>query len=536
MLYKKEYKKLPNKPGCYLYKDKFKNIIYIGKAKNLKKRVSSYFLKKDLDIKTKLLVENIEYIDYIITNNEIEALLLENNLIKKHTPKYNIDLKDSSGYAYLKLTNEKYPRLVIYRGKKDSKNVFGPFINSEYRRIIQKFINKNFKLRTCKKLPKRACVRYHLNHCLAPCINKISEEEYNENIKQVKSILKGKTKEVLKDLNYKLNKNIETKNFESAIFLRDKIKAIKYLEEKQIAERKDKYNEDIINYIKKNNKLYFMIFNVDKGILINKKEYTIDTNSLESITKENTEDYLDDFIIKYYSNNKSKIPNYLILPKKLNKITTTYLKKINNNKKVNIIVPQKGEKKILLDLVYKNIENKFLLNINILKNLKEELNLKYTPYIAECFDISHLGGTNIVASSVQFKDGKENKKEYRRYKLRTVKDNDDFASMREVINRRYSRLLKEHKGLPNLIIIDGGKGQLSIAQEVLRKLNILDKVDLISIAKKEELIYKIDNLFPYKLSKKSKELQFIQRIRDEAHRFAITYQKLLRSKDLKLKK
>jgi excinuclease ABC subunit C len=541
-----DYKNLPTKSGCYIFKNKNNKVIYIGKAKNLKKRVCSYFTKNKLDIKTSLLVEKIENIDYIITNNEIEALLLENNLIKKYNPKYNIDLKDSTTYSYLKLTSEKFPRLVIYRNNsKEIKNtkqknnkecIFGPFVNSNYRKKIQNYINRYLKLRTCKKLPKKECIRYHLGYCLAPCINKNKEieEKYLENINEIKKILNGKTKEVLEKLEKDLNIYKIKEDFENAIVLRDKINAIKYLNEKQITQRKKTYNEDIINYVEKDNKIYLILFNIDKGILLNKKEFIISKEELQNTKIEiENKNILDNFIIKYYSNNQ--IPKEIIIPKQLNKLTIDYLKKIKKEN-INTIVPKIAEKKKLLDLVEINIQETFFKKLNTLNNLKEKLKLKNIPYIMECFDISHLSGTNIVASMVQFKNGKPNKKNYRKYKLRTVLDNNDFASMKEIIERRYTRLKKENEKLPNLIIIDGGKGQLNIAKEVLEKLNIIDQVDLISIAKKEEEIYKIDDLFPIKLSKKSNELKLIQQIRDEAHRFAITYQKLLRNKDLKLKK
>ncbi len=537
-----DYQALPTKPGCYIYQNKDNKVIYVGKAKNLKKRVSSYFTKNKLDIKTNLLVNNICYVDYIITNNEIEALLLENNLIKKYNPKYNIDLKDSTTYSYLKLTSEKYPRLIIFRNSSNErkeqntskKDIFGPFVNSDYRKKIQNYINKYLKLRTCKRIPKKECVRYHLGHCLAPCINKDTEKQYLENISEVRKILNGKTKQVLKKLEQNLKIYQLNQNFENALILRDKISAIKYLEEKQVTQRNKTYNEDIINYVEQNNKIYLILFNIDKGLLLNKKEFIINKeNLINTQTELENTSILDNFIIKYYSNNS--IPKEIIVPEELNQLTKNYLEKIKEEN-VKIVIPKIAEKKKLLDLVKINIEETFFKKLNTLKNLKEKLKLRNTPYIMECFDISHLSGTNIVASMVQFKDGLENKKEYRKYKMKTVHDNNDFASMKEVITRRYTRLIKENKKLPNLIIVDGGKGQLNIAKEVLEKLNIINKIDLISLAKRKEEIYKIDNIFSIKLSKKSNELKLIQQIRDEAHRFAITFQKSLRSRNFKLEK
>ena len=512
--------KIPNEPGCYLFKDKNEKIIYIGKAKNLKKRVSSYFTKKDLDSKTFSLVENISSLDFIVTKNEIEALLLENNLIKKNKPKYNIILKDSKEYSYILLTKENFPRFVILREKpKENQTVFGPFTSAEQRDQILKYINKYFKLRTCKTLPKTPCIRYHIDQCSAPCINKINKDDYLQKINLVSKILKGKTTEVLKNLEKKMILFSKNNNFESALVLRDQINAINYLSLKQNVEKIKEYDQDLINYIIYKDKAYFILFNIFKGILINKKEFIFDIFEEETI--------LDDFIINYYKDDKYK--KEIIIPQKLNSHTIEFLK----NKPLNFIVPKTGDKKELLDFSYKNLEIKFLKNTLVLEELKQVLNLKEIPKVIECFDISHLSGKFTVGSLVQFKEGFENKKEYRRFKIKSFEGNNDYLAIEEIVKRRYTHLLKENLNFPDLIIIDGGKGQLSSAKKAIDSLNLYKKIPIISLAKKEEEIFFEDNLIPLKLSKKSSSLKLLQKIRDEAHRFAISYNRLLRKKDIR---
>jgi excinuclease ABC subunit C len=516
--------KIPNNPGCYIYKDKENSIIYVGKAKNLKKRVSSYFLNKDQTPKTQSLISNISNIDFIVTNNELEALILENTLIKKHLPKYNIDLKNSERYAYIKISPEKFPRLLTQREKPDLKdeNVFGPFVSGQNRSNLIKYLNKTFKLRTCKRLPKTPCIRYHIGYCSAPCIKKITEKEYQEIIEHIKKILSGKSAELIEELNKKMKEYTNKKNFERSLILRDQITAIKYLTEKQNVETKKTYDQDVVDFIIKENIAYVLLFNIDKGTLVNKIDKKIDINLIDI-------SIMDDFLINYYSNNV--IPKEIILSKKIDSNTIKYLEhiKISNLK---ITIPKKGEKKELLDLCKKNIELNFFKNELILEDLKKKLNLKYLPKVIECFDISHFSGKDTVGSMVYFKNGLPDKKNYRKFKIRSLpKDKiDDFSSIKEVVKRRYSRLVKEKKDLPNLIVIDGGKGQLSCAKEILKELDVLDKIDLISLAKRDEEIFKVDNLFPIKLSKKDQSLQLLQRIRDEAHRFAITYNRQIRNR------
>jgi len=517
---------IPSNAGCYIYKDASGKVIYVGKAKNLKKRVSSYFLKKDHDNKTSALVTNISSVDFIITSNELEALILENTLIKKHMPKYNIDLKSGQRYAYIQLTKETFPRLLTLREKPSGKdeNVFGPFVSGQNRVETIRFLNKQFKLRTCKRLPKKACVRYHIGYCSAPCVNNISKEEYSKVMATVKKILSGKSQEHLPELKKEMESYSKSQDFEKALSLRDQILAIEYLAEKQNMERQVNFDQDVINYDIRENVAYILLFNIDKGLLVNKKEFSFDV-SLVDIS------VLDDFLIKYYSSNPKVIPKEIIVSEKVSKTTVDFLKSLSQ-KNIIVTIPKIGEKKQLLDLCFKNIEITFFRNISKVEALKEKLKLNKVPHVIECFDISHLSGTLTVGSMVSFRDGAPDKSNYRKFRIKTLdKDKiDDFKAIGEVVRRRYSN---PSMPLPDLIVIDGGKGQLSSAVAVLKDLAVQDKVSIISLAKRDEEIYRPDNLFPLKLSKKDIALLLLEEIRDEAHRFAITYNKLLRTKEIK---
>ncbi|MEM0465598.1 MAG: excinuclease ABC subunit UvrC [Candidatus Pacearchaeota archaeon] len=519
MEYEIKYSNLPNLPGCYIFKDKEGKILYIGKAKDLKKRVLSYFQKplEEYDSKTKALIKNIDTIDFIVTESEKESLILENNLIKKHSPKYNINLKDSKRYAYLELTNEDFPRLLIARQKKEEGKYFGPFTSAEKRDYILETLTRIFKIRTCKKFPKKPCLRYSINLCEAPCIGNISKEKYSKKIKLVESVLKGKIKRIIKFLNEKMKKESKSQNFEKALEIRNVIQSLEYLKERQRVERQKKYNEDIINYVIKDNLVYLLLFNIYKGTLNNKQEFVF----------EKTEDFFEEFLLQYYSENP--IPKEIILPHHIDESMKTYLS-YKRGKKVKITVPDIGDKKILLDLVLKNIEIVFFSDTEKLEALKKELNLEETPRVIECFDVSHLSGTLQTGSMVQFRNGIPDKSNYRRFKIKSVNQIDDFAAIEEIVFRRYYRIKKEKLNLPNLIIIDGGRGQLNSALKALKKLNL--NIPVISISKEFEEIYLPNINEPLKLEKKNIALQLIQKIRDEAHRFAIYYNKLLRKKSL----
>jgi len=509
---------VPDNPGCYIFSDSEGHILYIGKAKNLKKRVKSYFQKKDHDPKTEKLVREIRSVDFLITQNEVEALILESTLIKKNNPKYNIDLKDDKSFAYIRITHEPFPRIVIARDRdrQSPGEFFGPFVSSASRDYIIATLKKTFKLRTCKKIPKKPCLRFHINQCDPPCIDKITPTEYDEKLKRIRLILKGKTSELINTMTGEMKTASENLNFEYAMELRNQVNAVKSLEEKQKMDRQKKYDEDIIHFMTRNDSVFLLLFNVYKGILENKKAFQFDNNL-------SGEEFFEEFLVRYYSENP--IPNEIIVPADVGEPVHSFLK-MKAGKAVHITIPSRGEKKQLLDLVLKNIEITFFGDMEKLKDLKTKLKMQEIPEIIECFDISHISGSAMVASMVRFRNALPDKANYRKYKIKTVEGVDDFKATAEVVRRRYTRLKNENAELPHLVLIDGGIGQLNAAVAEMKNLDI--NIPIISLAKRFEEIYVPGVEHPLVLNRKSKALHLLQHIRDEAHRFAITYNRLLR--------
>ena len=507
---------LPGTPGCYLFYDNGGTIIYVGKAKNLKKRVSSYFQKKDHDIKTRNLVAAIARVSVMVTNTETEAFLLENNLIKKHQPRYNIDLKDAKRYAYIELTREQFPRIGIARRSGTGESTcFGPFVSAAERDALIRIIRKVFLLRSCRRLPKRACLRHHMHTCSAPCVGAISEEEYHLQVERAASLLKGRSSELLLSLREEMAGYSAREEYEKALSLRNQIAAVTHLAERQHVERPMETDQDVIGYAVSDDTVYLMVFSVEKGLLTGKQEYSFD----------NREDFFDEFLVQYYADRVP--PSELILPHEVDEAMAGYLSE-RKGRSVQVTVPKIGEKKKLLDLVDKNLEHSFLKNELNVKDLQSSLGLADAPEVIECFDISHLSGTAMVGSMVQFRSGVPDKKNYRRFKIKTVEGIDDFASIAEVVKRRYDRLIREDAEMPDLIIIDGGKGQLSAAGDSLRDLDLT--IPVIALAKREEEVYLPGETLPRQLDRKAMALHYLQEIRDEAHRFAIAYNRLLRNK------
>jgi excinuclease ABC subunit C len=507
---------LPENPGCYLYSDADNRIIYVGKAKNLKKRVSSYFTKKDQDPKTRSLVAHIVSVDFVVTGTETEAFLLENTLIKKHQPKYNIDLKDAKRYAWIELTKEEFPRLVIARRAMDGGTFFGPFVSAAERDQVLAVAKKVFHLRTCRKLPKRPCLRHHMQSCSAPCTGTVSPEKYGENVKKAALLLKGKSTELLDTLRHEMAERSAAEEYERALAIKNELAAIEHLADRQHVERRRTFDQDVIAFQVTDGKAYLTVFNVERGTLANKEEFTFEAG----------EDLLEEFLVQYYSEREP--PNELILGGGVDPALADFLSE-KKGRQVEIVLPQRGEKKQLLDLARKNLEIAFFRDTLKSAELGAALALPHPPAVIECFDISHLSGTAMVGSMVQFRDGRPDKSGYRRFKIKTVEGIDDFASIAEVVKRRYQRLTDEHAPFPDLVIIDGGKGQLASAQESLAALGASAQ-PVIAIAKRQEAIYTADNALPLRLDKKSIALRYVQEIRDEAHRFAITYNRLLRKK------
>ncbi len=502
---KEKISALPLSPGCYLFKDKEGKVIYVGKAKQLRKRVSSYFSKNHGgDVKTWQLVSEIKDMDFISTTTEVEALLLENNLIKKYYPQYNIDLKDAQRYAYIRLvTDTDYPYIEVERSRGGNGEYYGPFVSGFMRKSLIEVLTRTFKILTKKPSPRLKKL--------------IGKEAYLKRVAQARKILKGDVDSLIIELKAERENASRNTYYEYALSVQNRIEALESLKEKQYMEFTRSFDAHIFNYIVSGDTAYLLIFSIRKGILEGKQEYVIAYRT----------EFLDEFLLRYYDT--APVPDNVIVPHTVDPALQEYLTKLKK-RKVSIIVPQKGDKKQLLELVLKNVHDTFFFGRGRLIALKEALYLPKLPLVMECFDISHFGGTNTVASMVSFNEGVPDKENYRKFRIRTAAGGDDFLAMKEVIKRRYSRLKQQNLPLPDLIIIDGGKGQLSTAQSVLKELEL--KIPIISIAKRLEEVYTPASSTPISLPKTHKGLQLVQSIRDEAHRFAISYQKVLRRREV----
>ena len=510
-----ETRTLPDASGCYLFLDADGTVIYVGKAKNLKKRVASYFQKKDHDTKTRSMVAHIASVDMMVTNTETEAFLLENTLIKKHQPRYNIDLKDAKRYAGIELTGEEFPRLMVARRPSGDGTFFGPFVSAAERDEVFKAVKRVFHLRTCKKLPKRPCLRRHMQSCSAPCTGAISQKEYAGMVKKAAMLLKGNTGELLELLRQEMAERSAAQDYERALAIRNEIAAITHLAERQHVERRREYDQDVIVFEVTGGKVYLVVFSVERGAISGKQEFTFDAGG----------DFFEEFLVQYYSEREP--PAELVLEHGAGPALAEFLS-LRKGRRVRVTAPQRGDKKNLLDLARKNLETAFFRDALKAGELGIALSLGRTPSVIESFDISHLSGTAMVGSMVRFRDGKPEKGSYRRFRIRTVEGIDDVASIGEVVGRRYRRLTEEGAPLPDLVIIDGGKGQLAAARGVLQSLGV--SIPVIAIAKREEEVYVPDAVLPLRLDRKGIALRYIQEIRDEAHRFAIAYNRLLRKK------
>lgn len=544
---KEKIKNLPTNPGVYIYKNKNGKVIYIGKASNLRNRVRSYFQSnKHLDAKTNALVKNIASFEYIITDTEAEALILEDTLIKRYKPRYNIMLRDDKTYPYIRITNEPYPRIFSTRKiVRDGSKYFGPYTDVKNMKRMIRLVRTIFRLRNCKlNLTEESiangkfkiCLDYQIKKCDGPCEGLISQKQYVENVKFAISLINGKTSEIEKNLLKKMEEASDNLDFEQAAYFRNQYFVLKEYSSSQKIVSTELIDRDVFGFAYDDGFSCVLVFTIRDGRLIGKRHFIL-KNSLEY----NQNKILQLAIEKWYLETEF-IPNEILLPFELEErsFIGEYLKR-RKGKSVEIVIPKIGDKRKLVNLANENAE--FILKEHLLALMKKdaelpkrilefqkELNLPKPPRVIECFDNSHIQGSEFVSSVVVFKDGKPLKSEYRRFKIRTVQQNDDFAAMREAVYRRYRRLLDENKSLPDLIIIDGGKGQLNSAIAVLRKLGIEDKIPIISIAKRMEEIFKPELEEPLLLSRVSSTLQLIQQIRDEAHRFAITYHRSLRNK------
>lgn len=522
---------LPDQPGCYLMKDRQGTIIYVGKAKVLKNRVRSYFTGSH-DGKTLRLVNEIEDFEYIITSSNIEALILEINLIKKHDPKYNIMLKDDKSYPFIKLTAERHPRLITTRNvKKDKGKYFGPYPNVQAANETKKLLDRIYPLRKCNVLPDRVCLYYHLGQCLAPCVNEVPEQEYKMMTDDITKFLNGGYKEIKKELSEKMMAASEELDFERAKEYRDQIAHIEATMEKQKMMMTDLVDRDIFGYSYDKGWMCVQVFFVRQGKLI---ERDVSTFPIYQEPEEEMLTYLGQF---YEKANHFK-PKEIYLPDDIQSDIVEELLK------VKVIKPQRGQKKELVLLANKNAKNalkeKFSLierdeerTIKAVENLGKQMGI-YTPLRIEAFDNSNIQGTNPVSAMIVFIDGKPAKREYRKYKIKSVKGPDDYESMREVVRRRYQRVLKEGLPLPDLLLIDGGKGHLETVREVLLDELSLD-IPVAGLVKDDkhrtsQLLFG-NPLEIIPLARNSQEFYLLQRIQDEVHRFAITFHRQLRGKN-----
>lgn len=506
---------VPESPGCYIFRDSEGTILYVGKAKNLKKRVSSYFQKSDHDTKTTALIRHISTLDFIVTTNEVEALILENNLIKENQPRYNIDLKDAKQFAYIELTDEAYPCIRIARKATSKGSFFGPFVSAAERDYVYSVVKKVFRLRTCKNLRRRACLRHHIHTCSAPCLGTVTTEEYGKQVSGAILVLKGRGPELTRRLQEEMRSRSESLDYEGAMVIRNQINALERLGQRQDVVRPTRTEEDIINFIVQEEKVYLMIFPVHNGTLSNKKEFVFDFQ----------EDFFEEFLVQYYSLHLP--PGELVIPGLVSDSMEEFLSR-QKGRKVTITVPRRGAKLRLLDLVRVNIETAFFGDEIKLHEVRDQLGLAELPRVIECFDISHLSGTSVVGSMVRFTDARPDKKNYRRFQVKSVEGVDDFQAIGELVRRRYSRLKDEGCPMPDLVMVDGGKGQLNAAVKEIKKLGL--SLPVIALAKREEEIYMAGHAYPVPVDRKERASLFLQEVRDEAHRFAVTYHRLLRKK------
>ena len=529
---------LPYEPGVYMMKNKEGKIIYIGKAKNLRKRVLSYFNHRGSNEasnwKTSKLVSKIEDVEYLVTDNEIEAFLLESNLIKQYRPLFNIDLKDQQRYTYLKISDEKFPRLLVARRNRDGKfmgikgKVFGPFVHGSSKYLTIGLLRKIFKIRICNTLPKRPCLEYFINNCDAPCINNVTQSEYINNVQSLENILTGKKS--IEDFIEKMQDDMisasNSLDYEKAKAIRDTVSRLENLRSRQKIEHSisSRSEEEYIGirYDLLQSKAHILILRRYRGVIRDRKKFQFDLIGDNSFST---------FLSQYYYS-KSSVPRFIYvnedpgskeaLEKSLERIASHKVNIIRLSNRMDL------ERKQLMDLVVRNLSNYLTKGFEpALFDLKKVLNLKSLPKVIDCFDISNLGLSIAVGSCVRFVNGIPEKSFYRKFKIKTIKDQNDFAMIGEIVSRRYAK--EDKLNLPDLVLIDGGKGQLNSAIDTISKLGL--KIPCISIAKEREEIFVPNSPFPTVIPKTSKSLKILQYLRDEAHRFGLNYNIKLR--DLK---
>ena len=517
---------LPNKPGVYIMRDDKDTIIYVGKAKNLVKRVKSYFREKLDRPKTQILMSHFDSLEYIVTNSEKEALILEATLIKKHRPRYNIQLKDDKRYPYVKITNEKFPRLIITRNISKNGVYYGPFTDAGSVKQTVKFLKSLFKIRTCRNM-NGPCLNSQIDLCYAPCAGNISEKEYSEIINKIDLFFQGKYSTIVKNLKVEMAEAAQNEEYEKAAVIRDQIASIEEIMEKQFVDLvDDDLDQDVIAIAPGDNEVVVIIMPIRNGKIVGRDDFLMSGSQYDS-----SSEILFAFIQQYYGYNRH-IPKQILLDEDIDdkELLEDWLSDLRGNK-VYIKVPQKGVKLRLVKMARKNaeiIQHQKKSMDNSLIELKKYLKLEKLPHVIEGYDISNISGKFAVGSKVSFKDGKPNKKSYKHFKMETPGPND-FAMMEELLTRRLKMVDSDPE--PDLMVIDGGKGQLGMVCGVLEKLN-LTHIPVIGLAKEFEEIYTPNSKRPIIIPKNNKALHLLQQVRDESHRFAITYHRKLRSKNI----
>ena len=530
---------LPDRPGVYFYKDAKAQIIYVGKAASLRSRVRSYFQESRVrDPKTDALVGQIRDLEYIVTTNELEALILESNLVKKHRPRYNIILRDDKHYPFLKLTtSEEFPRLVVARRvQQDGDAYFGPFYPATAMRETLRLVRQLFPLRTCRikidgQLP-RPCIQYFIHRCNAPCTGQETKEGYARTVSEVQRFLEGKDDDLVKELTRRMEAAAAETRFEQAAVLRDRIQALNTVRERQKIISTEETDQDIIGLVRQGPEACVQLFFVRKGRLLGRESFYFDR-----LVGESDGDVLSAFVRQFYARSVTPAPE-LVLSTEIAEapLVLEWLRQRRGGR-VELVAPQRGRRRELVAMAEENaalaLQAHLLSRTNRHQAVREELaralGLAEPPDRIECFDISTIQGSDTVASMVVWQGGDMKKDDYKRYKIRTVTGVDDFASMQEVLTRRYAKALEGEGPLPDLILLDGGRGQLGVGVKVLEDLG-LDYLPIASLAKRAEEVYTPERLQPLVLDLGSPALQTLQKIRDEAHRFAITYHKKVRSR------
>ena len=517
---------LPNKPGVYIMRDSTDTIIYIGKAKNLIKRVKSYFREKLDRPKTQILMSHFDSLEYIVTNSEKEALILEATLIKKHRPRYNVQLKDDKRYPYVKITDEEFPRLVITRNVTKNGVYFGPFTDVGSVKQTVKFLKSLFKIRTCRNM-NGPCLNSQIDLCYAPCDGRITKEEYSEIINKIDLFFQGKYSTIVKNLKNEMMEAAQNEEFEKAAVIRDQISSIEEIMEKQFVDLvDDDLDQDVIAIAPGENEVVVIIMPIRNGKIVGRDDFLMSASQYDS-----SSEIMFSFIQQYYGYNRH-IPKQILLDEDIDdkELLEEWLSDLRGNK-VKIKVPQKGVKLRLVKRAKKNaeiIKHQKKKMEDALIELKKYLKLEKLPRVIEGYDISNISGQFAVGSKVSFKDGKPNKKRYKHFRMETPGPND-FAMMEELLTRRLKMVESDPE--PDLIVIDGGKGQLGMACGVLEELN-LTHIPIIGLAKEFEEIYLPNTKRPIIIPKNNKALHLLQQVRDESHRFAITYHRKLRSKNI----